>query len=136
MAQCAILYVTSGDEDQQLRGLRELGFHVDASSDLPPNEAFAQYHAVVVRAKSDWPLAMLAARLRAKPKFGRRVLLALIPPDLAEREKRAVVLSGFDETLPAGCGVRDLAAAILRLLRPYPEYRCILRSPTGRRKAA
>ena len=28
------------------------------------------------------------------------------------------------------------AAAILKLLRPYPEFRCFLRSPSGRRKAA
>jgi hypothetical protein len=136
MDQCSILYVNSRDDDQQVRGLRELGFHVDAARDLPPNEALVQYHAVLVRAHSDSQLTMLAARLRAKPKFGRRVLLALVAEGFAEREKREVILSGFDETVPAACSVRDLAATILRLLRPFPEYRCILRSPTGRRKAA
>ena len=30
----------------------------------------------------------------------------------------------------------EVAAAVLRLLRPYPEYRCLLRLPGGRRKAA
>ena len=43
---------------------------------------------------------------------------------------------GFDATLPTDCSGRGLAAAILKLLRPYPEYRCFLRSPSGRRKAA
>ena len=136
MGQCSILLLTSRADNSRLRALRDLGFHVDASEELPPNEAFAQYHAVIVGAQSDCHLPMLAARLRAKPNFGRRVLLALVPETLAEREKREVILSGFDDTLPAGCSVRDLAAAILRLLRPYPEYSCILRSPTGRRKAA
>ena len=136
MAQCSILFVTPDGHDTRLGGLRNLGFHVDVSQELPPNEAFAQYHAVIIRTHADCPLPMLAARLRAKPRFGRRVLLAIVHETMSDREKREAVLSGFDETMPATSGVRDLAAAILRLLRPFPEFRCILRSPSGRRKAA
>ena len=38
----------------------------------------SEYHAVIVRARHDRDLPMLAARLRAKRHFGRRVLLALV----------------------------------------------------------
>ena len=136
MSQCAILYVTSCVDESRLRSLRALGFKVEASDDLPPNESLTQYHAVVVHAGSECHLPMLAARLRAKPRFGRRVLVALVDSAMAEREKREAMLSGFDQALPANCGVRELAATILRLLRPFPEFRCLLRNPSGRRKAA
>jgi hypothetical protein len=109
---------------------------VDQNEDLPPTDALSGYHAVLVRTDAGSNLPMLAARLRAKPHFGRRVLLALVSDTVAERDKREAIHSGFDSMLPHTCGARDLAAAILRLLRPYPEFRCILRSPDGRRKAA
>lgn len=136
MAQCSILYVTAASEATQVDALRALGFHVDRNAELPPTEVLSRYHAVIVRADIGNGLPMLAARLRAKQHFGRRVLLALVPPSMADRTKREAIHSGFDQTLPETCGARDLAAAILRLLRPYPEFRCILRSPGGRRKAA
>jgi hypothetical protein len=137
MDQCSILYVKpSRREENQVGPLRALGFRVDESEEFPSNEAFADYHAVIVRPGGESHLPMLAARLRAKPHFGRRVLLALVPETMGDRDKREAVQSGFDYTLPDTCGARDLAAAILRLLRPYPEYRCLLRSPDGRRKAA
>ena len=137
MDQCSILYLKSGPEEEtRPRALRALGFRVDEYAELPANEVFAAYHAVVVRPAPQGSLPMLAARLRAKPHFGRRVLLALVPAAMAARDQRDAVLSGFDSTLPDTCGARDLAATVLRLLRPYPEYRCLLRSPGGRRKAA
>jgi hypothetical protein len=136
MTQCSILYVTAAGEGPQVGALKALGFRVDQNSDLPPAEALADYHAVIVRTDVGAGLPMLAARLRAKQHFGRRVLLALVPGAMADRAKREAIHSGFDQTLPETCGARDLAAAILRLLRPYPEFRCILRFPGGRRKAA
>ena len=137
MDQCSILYVKSTrTEETRPRALRALGFRVDESEELPPNEALAAYHAIIVRPAPSCDLPMLAARLRAKPHFGRRVLLAMVPAATAPRDKREAVLAGFDYTLPDTCGARDMAAAVLRLLRPYPEYRCVLRWPGGRRKAA
>ena len=137
MDQCSILYVwPQGTEEPRVMALRALGFRVDQSSDLPASEVIAGYHAVIVRPTVECDLPMLAARLRAKPRFGRRVLLALVPPTMADRDKRGAVLSGFDHTLPETCGARDLAATVLRLLRPFPEYRCLLRLPGRRRKAA
>lgn len=136
MTQCSILYVTPRRDGTQVAALKALGFHVDQDQDLPATWALAGYHAVVVQTDAGRNLPMLAARLRAKPHFGRRVLLALVPDEMADRDKREAIHSGFDYALPDTCGARDLAAAILRLLRPYPEFRCILRVPGGRRKAA
>ena len=79
---------------------------------------------------------MIATRLRAKPRFGRRILLALVPDGVSDRDNRDALMSGFDLTLPDGCSARDIASHILRLLRGFPEYRCLLRAPNGRRKAA
>lgn len=137
MDQCKILYVKPGGHaDTRVTALRAMGFRVDEGTEFPANDLLATYHAVIVGPVSDGHLPMLAARLRAKPRFGRRVLLALVPEGTADRTKREAVLSGFDETLTNTCGARDLAATILRRLRPYPEYRCVLRAPGGRRKAA
>jgi hypothetical protein len=138
MDQCAILFVgpASMSEETRASALRTLGFRVDVLDDLPGGEGLSQYHAVIVRTRQDRDLPILAMRLRAKRHFGRRVLLALVPDGMTDRDKREAVLSGFDHTLPATCGARDLAATILRLLRPYPEYRCLLRQPGRRRRAA
>src|SRR4029077_9626802 len=104
--------------------------------DLPPADVFGGYHALIVRVKHDRQLTMLATRLRAKPEVGRRALIALVGDRTRAEHRRDAIASGFDVTLPDGCSARDLAATILRLLRPYPEYRCLLRAPNGRRKAA
>lgn len=136
MAQCSILYVTARSEGTQVGALKALGFHVDQGEDVPAAETLSGYHAVIVRADVGSGLPMLAARLRAKRHFGRRVLVALVPEAMADRVKREAIHSGFDETMLETCGARDLAATILRLLRPYPEFRCILRFPGGRRRAA
>ena len=134
--QCSILFIMPGQGDETARRLRCLGFRVDESADLPPNDVVASYHAIVVRPGASCNLPMLAARIRAKPHFGRRVLLLLVPDTMPERARREAILSGFDHAMPETCTARDLAASILRLLRPFPEYRCLLRTPGGRRKAA
>lgn len=135
--QCSILYVHDGSaHETPVEGLKTLGFSVLAAEDLPTDDLLAPHHALVVRARPNCSLPMLAARLRAKARFGRRVLVALVPDETPERVRREAVLSGFDATLPVSCTPRGLAASILKLLRPFPEFRCFLRSPTGRRKAA
>ena len=135
--QCGILFIgPCGSDNERLAALRSLGFRVDESVHLPTTEEVDGYHAVIVRAIPGAPLPMIAARLRAKPQFGRRILLALVPDSVSDRDNREALMSGFDETLPDRCSARDIAAHILRLLRGYPEYRCLLRAPNGRRKAA
>jgi hypothetical protein len=135
--QCSILYITTkAKEDTHTEELRVLGFAVDLAEDLPPADVFTRYHAVVVAVNAGCSLTTLATRLRAKPRFGRRVLIALVPESTSPRQRRDAADCGFDVVLARACSPRDLAANILRRLRPYPEYRCLLRAPNGRRKAA
>jgi hypothetical protein len=136
--QCSILYIQPGphEEPSHVSALRALGFSVDMTADLPPAETLTAYHAVVVRVRPDCHMPTLGNRLRAKPRFGRRVLIGLVPESCTERQRREAEHSGFDSALPEACSARNLAAHILRRLRPFPEYRCLLRAPNGRRKAA
>lgn len=137
MDQCSILYIKPGPrKETHVEALRALGFAVDLAADLPPSEEFTKYHAIVVRVLAEIDLPGLGMRLRAKPRFGRRVLIALLPDSFTERQRRDGANCGFDVTLRDACSPRDLAAQILRRLRPFPEYRCLLRAPNGRRKAA
>lgn len=137
MNQCSILYIDPGSRNEShAAGLRDLGFSVDVVGDLPSAEVLAGYHAVVVRVHTDVDVPGLAARLRAQRRFGRRVLVALVPCTFTAAQRRDATASGFDVALADACTARDLAAHILRRLRAYPEFRCLLRSPQGRRKAA
>lgn len=137
MAQCAILYIKPDPrEEVHAQALRALGFSVVVEDDIPPPEVLTRFHAVVVRADTGYNLAHLAMRMRAQPRFSRRVLIALVAADLPQSARRDAVASGFDATLTENCSPRELAAHILRGLRPFPEYRCLLRAPNGRRKAA
>jgi hypothetical protein len=135
--QCGILFIgRCGSDDRRLAALRSLGFRVDESEHLPSGDDLHVYHAMIVRSQPGCSLPMVGARLRAKPHFGRRVLIALVAGDVSDRDNREAMMSGFDLTLHDGCSARDITAHILRLLRGIPEYRCLLRAPNGRRKAA
>ena len=135
--QCSVLYINvSSLVETQTCALRSLGFDVVEMNDVPAREALAAFHAVVVRAEPATRLTTVAARLRSAPKFGRRALIALVPATLPVRNRRDAIDSGFDTVLPQHCSARDLAAAILSLLRKYPEHRCVLRSHPSRRRAA
>ena len=108
---------------------------MDARPDIPGPAEVAHHHAVVVHSVRDrW--SVVATRLRGMAHLDRRALLALVPEGTPQRDRREAVLSGFDVALTDGCSARDIAAQVLRLLRAYPEYRCLLRAPNGRRKAA
>ena len=135
--QCGILFIgPCGQDEARLASLRSLGFRVDESAQLPSEEELADYHAVIVRVVPRCSLTMLGARLRARPLFGRRALIAFVSEAVSDRDRREATMCGFDQTLPDTCPAREVAAQILRLLRNYPEYRCLLRTPNGRRKAA
>ena len=135
--QCSILYInTDRVIDTQVSALRALGFDVVEAGDVPERETLAKHHAIIVRLKQGRRLTSVAARLRAAPLFGRRVLIALVPALVTLRERREAIDCGFNLVLPEQCSARDLAAAILTLLRRYPEHRCVLRSHTTRRRVA
>jgi hypothetical protein len=135
--QCGILFIgPCGRDRDRIAALRSLGFLVHESEQIPSADELEHYHAVVVRVLPGASLPMLGTRLRGRPRFGRRVLIALVGADVSDRAKREATMSGFDLTMPDSCSARDLAAQIIRVLRAYPEYRCLLRAPNGRRKAA
>ncbi len=135
--QCSVLYInTDGFTDTHSSALRGLGFDVHEVDDVPPRETLAKYHAVIVRMTDGPRMTSVAARLRSAPLFGRRILIVLVPASVTERARRDAVESGFNLVLPQESSARDLAAAILSLLRRYPEHRCVLRTHNNRRRAA
>jgi hypothetical protein len=137
LTQCGILFIgPCGSDQARLASLRSLGFRVDESPQAPSPEEMASYQALIVRVPPRSSLPMLGARIRAMPHFGRRVLIALVSDAVSDRDRREATMCGFDTTLSDTCPAREIAAQVLRLLRSFPEYRCLLRSPSGRRKAA
>jgi hypothetical protein len=90
---------------------------------------------VVVHRRDIDGAPMLAARLRAKPHFGRRLLIALVPAAVPIHARRSAAASGFDDVVNECCDGRHLTTRILRGLRTRPELRCTL-PPSTRRSAA
>jgi DNA-binding response OmpR family regulator len=114
-----------------------LGFAVNETRDWPNDErAILDYHVVIVVLRNIGTAPMLAARLRAKPRFGRRVLIALVPASTSTHERLSARTSGFDEVLTDCCDSRQLTARVLRRLRSRPEYHCVLPPADKRRSAA
>jgi hypothetical protein len=125
--QCSILLVNDDGGCFQRATLEASGFLVTETRDWPDDDAaILDHHVVIVRIRSIRNAPMIAARLRAKPRFGRRVLLGLIPPDTPLHERTAALTSGFDEVLNDSCDARQLIARILKRLRMVPEYHCLL----------
>jgi hypothetical protein len=136
--QCAILYVNpEGQHSAHPSRLRETGFLVHEITEWPDDESTVRdYHAVLVRVRAIDRAPMLAARLRAKPHFGRRLLIALVDPDTPLDSRRCAQASGFDDVLSHSCISRQLIARILRGIRARPELRCTLPPASMRRSAA
>ena len=125
--RCSILLVTGERSCSQRPALESSGFLVAETQDWPEDEqAVLSHHVVIVRIRSMRNAPMLGARLRAKPRFGRRVLIALVPPAAALHERTSALTSGFDEVLDDSCDARQLIARILKRLRMVPEYHCLL----------
>ena len=136
--QCSVLLINPAKSQSPQRGtLEELGFRVTETDDWPDDErAVLEYQVVIVRLQNIVGAPMLGARLRAKPRFGRRVLIALVPASTALQERVSARSSGFDEVLTDCCDARQLVARILRRLRTRPEYHCVLPPGDRRRPAA
>jgi hypothetical protein len=117
--------------------LRETGFLVHEIQKWPDDgSSMRDYHAVILRVRQIENAPMLAARLRAKPHFDRRVLVALVDPETPLSDRRGAQASGFDDVLNQCCTGRQLAARLLRALRSRPELRCMLPPSLPRRRAA
>ena len=138
MKRCAVLFVNPARQDSgHPTYLRELGFVVHEIDEWPDeDQKVRDYHVVIVRVREAGDAPMLAARLRAKPHFGRRLLIALVAPETPLHERRAAEASGFDGVASHCCQSRDLTARLLRTLRARPELRCVLPPSLHRRSAA
>ncbi len=137
MKQCAVMFLNPVREaTAHPSEMRAMGFVVHEFPEWPDDtDAIRDYHVVVVHVPDIEAAPMLAARLRAKPHFGRRLLIALVPAATAQADRRAAEASGFDEVVNDCCDSRHLTTRILRGLRARPELRCIL-PPVPRRSAA
>ena len=125
--QCSILLITDNGLSLQRAVLESSGFLVAELRDWPEDEAvILSHHVVIVQIRSPRNAPMIAARLRAKRRFGRRVLIGLVPEGTSLHERTAALSSGFDEVLNDCCDSRQLIARILKRLRLVPEYHCLI----------
>jgi DNA-binding response OmpR family regulator len=126
--QCSVLLVNPGDALSPHRAiLEECGFLVTEAHDWPEDwRAVLDHQVVLIRIRNMNGAPMLAARLRAKPHFGRRVLFALVTEATTNQDRLSARTSGFDEVLADSASGRQLVARILRHLRSRPEYHCFL----------
>ena len=134
MKQCSVLIVNCGAETPYRQALERIGFHVSETQEWPDDDMVKVFEVVIVFIRDMEKVAMLAARMRAKPHFGLRVLIAVVPLTASADERRVAVGSGFDDAVNESRDGRQLVARILRRLRSRPEHRCFL--PDRKRRAA
>ena len=136
--RCAVLIINPRGAPSPYRTtLETLGFLVKETRDWPDDDrTVLDYHVVIVEVTNIDMAPMIAARVRAKPRFGRRVLVALVPGSASLAERIAARTSGFDDVLVDCCDARQLVARILKQLRARPEFHCILPPADKRRSAA
>jgi hypothetical protein len=132
--QCSILIVTSGTDTSHRPALERIGFKVSETCEWPDDDMIPAFEVVLVLLRNMQAAGMLAARMRAKPHFGHRVLIAVVPATASDDERRSAVGNGFDDVVGDSKDSRQLIARIFRRLRLRPEHRCFL--PDRRRRAA
>jgi hypothetical protein len=133
--QCSVLIVNcSGRETSHSQSLQERGFRVVETAEWPSDDVVKEYEVVVIVLRETDSVSVVAARMRAKPRFGNRVLMGLtrLPPSAAER--RYAIVAGFDDLVGESHDSRILVARILQRLRARPEHRCLV--PERKRPAA
>lgn len=134
MKQCSILIVNSGTDTSHRQALQRIGFKVSETSEWPDDDMIPAFEVVIVLLRNMQTANMLAARMRAKPHFGHRVLIAVVPATASDDERRSAVGNGFDDVVGDSRDSRQLIARIFRRLRLRPEHRCFL--PDRKRRAA
>lgn len=135
MKQCSVLIVMADGCVTPHRGaLERTGFRVAETRDWPADSMILEFQVVIVLLRHVESACMVAARIRAKPHFGHRVLIAVAPATTSVNERRAAIGSGFDDVLSESQQSRLLITRILRHLRGRPEHSCFL--PERRRRAA
>ena len=135
MKQCSVLVVNCGGrETSHAQALERRGFRVVETSEWPADSVVLEFEVVIVVVRQMETVCMLAARMRAKPRFGRRVLIGINHTAPSFQERRNAIVAGFDDVVPESRDSRMLIARILRQLRARPEHRCYL--PDLKRPAA
>jgi DNA-binding response OmpR family regulator len=133
--QCSVLVInTSGTETRYRLALEKVGFRVVETGEWPGDDLVRTFEVVIVILRDMRNVTMLAARLRAKPYFGQRVLIAIASDTSSVEERRTLVGCGFDDVVNESHDARVVIARILRQLRARPEHRCFL--PDLKRRAA
>jgi DNA-binding response OmpR family regulator len=132
--QCSLLIVNChGCDSPHKEALEQRGFRVTELKEWPPDDVVLDSQVVLIVLRHLDRICMLAARMRAKPRFGRRILIALAPT-VSAADRRTAIGAGFDDVIGESSSPRVLIARILRYLRNRPEHRCFL--PELKRRAA
>jgi DNA-binding response OmpR family regulator len=131
--QCAVLVINTDGRETRVRvTLEKVGFRAVEIGEWPSDEVIRGFEVVIVLLRRMEMVSMLAARLRAKPHFGKRVLIAVTPEQASPEERREGIGCGFDDVVCETRDARLLVARILRQLRARPEHRCFLPDLKGR----
>ena len=135
MKQCSVLIVNRDHQETTHRqALESRGFLVVETREWPDDGVVHAYEVVIVVLRHMESMGMLAARMRAKPRFGHRVLIGISPGTPTSDDRRNAIAAGFDDVIAESGGSRALIARILQRLRARPEHRCLL--PDRKRSAA
>lgn len=133
--QCSVLVTNcSGRETAHCRSLQLRGFRVIEVREWPTDEVVLEHEVVIIVLRRMDSVAVTAARMRAKPRFGNRVLIGVTESAPSAGERRHAILAGYDDLAGESRDSRVLIARILRMLRSRPEHRCLV--PDRKRPAA
>ena len=123
-----------GVEIALAQALEHRGFRVVETAEWPADAVVVDYEVIIVVVRQLASVCIVAARMRAKPRFGHRVLIGISLTSPSTHERKNAIVSGFDDIVSESRDSRLLIARILRLLRARPEHRCYL--PDLKRPAA
>jgi DNA-binding response OmpR family regulator len=135
LKRCAVLVVNcSGRETAHSQALLQRGFRVVETAEWPADDVVLEYEVVILVLREMDSVSIVAARMRAKPRFGHRVFIGVTSAPPSGAERRHAILAGFDDVVGESHDSRVLIARILKCLRSRPEHRCLL--PERKRHAA
>lgn len=125
--QCSVLVInSSGRETAHCQSLQLRGFRVIELREWPVDEVVLEHEVVIIVLRRLDSVSVTAARMRAKPRFGNRVLIGVNESAPSAGERRHAVLAGYDDLVGESRDSRVLIARILRMLRARPEHRCLV----------
>src|SRR4026207_2446981 len=112
--QCSVLIVNcSGRETSHSDALQRRGFRVIETAEWASDDVVTQYEVVVIVLREMDIISGVAARMRAKPRFGNRVLIGVTRMSPSAGERRLAIVSGFDDIIGESHDSRILIARIL-----------------------